>query len=158
MERFLTAQPLTLPNKQTCQKNCSHNEQRLVCIMARRGGSWGGRRLLFCSFIASLWMEFDGWFLSCSRLSTILGIIWKTQGQLYWLKLELAKSQNLENCQQSILEKPLNIVFEKVLETRVNAVKNQSVGAPVIYNLKKNWCVARRKIAKISWNWPHRPS
>lgn len=90
-------------------------------------------------------------------LFTILGIIWKTQGQLYWLKLELAKSQNLENCQQSILEKPLNIVFEKVLETRVNAVKNQSVGAPVIYNLKKNWCVARRKIAKISWNWPHRP-
>jgi len=36
-------QPLTLPNKQTCQKNCSHKEQRLDCIMASQ---W--RRELWC--------------------------------------------------------------------------------------------------------------
>ena len=75
-------------------------------------------------------------------LFTILGVIWKTQGQLRWLKVELSEDQNLENCQQCItllifLEKQLNIVFEQNLGTRVNAVRNQSVGNLVIYNLKE---------------------
>ena len=29
---------LTLPNQQTCQKNCSHNDQRLVYVVTR--GRW----------------------------------------------------------------------------------------------------------------------
>ena len=75
-------------------------------------------------------------------LFTILGVIWKTQGQLRWLKVELSEDQNLENCQQCItllifLEKQLNIVFEQNLGTRVNAVRNQSVGNLMIYNLKE---------------------
>ena len=40
------AQPLTLPNKRTCQKNCSHNEQRLVYVVTCgrwRGYGGGGR-------------------------------------------------------------------------------------------------------------------
>lgn len=40
------AQPLTLPNKRTCQKNCSHNEQRLVYVVTCgrwRGYGEGGR-------------------------------------------------------------------------------------------------------------------
>lgn len=56
--------------------------------------------------------------------------------------MELSEDQNLENCQQCItllifLEKQLNIVFEQNLGTRVNAVRNQSVGNLVIYNLKE---------------------
>lgn len=47
------AQSLTLTNKQTSQKNCSHNDQRLVYVMTRerwswvrwRGDGWSGRRL-----------------------------------------------------------------------------------------------------------------
>lgn len=35
-------------------------------------------------------------------LSKILGIIWKTQGQLHWLIMEPTKHQNIENCQQGI--------------------------------------------------------
>ena len=48
-------QPLTFPNLQPSQKNCSHNQHRLfyVVICSRwsgwRGGGWVGRRL-FCQF------------------------------------------------------------------------------------------------------------
>ena len=40
-------------------------------------------------------------------------------------------------CTIDFLEKQLKIVFERVLETRVNAEKSQSVGVLVIYNLKE---------------------
>ena len=65
--------------------------------------------------------------LSCSLYNSWYNL--KTrQGQLHWLKLELAKIQNLENCKQDIslyifLEKQLNVVFEIKLETRVTALK-----------------------------------
>lgn len=62
------AQPVTLPNKRTCQKNCSHNEQRLVYVVTcgrwRGYGAGGrvGRRLSRpCDLIAALWIGFEGW-------------------------------------------------------------------------------------------------
>lgn len=59
--------------------------------------------------------------------------------------MELSEDQNLENCQQGItllifLVKQLNIVFEQNLGSRVNAVRNQSVGNLVIYNLEEKGC------------------
>ena len=91
-------------------------------------------------------------------LFTILGVIWKTQGQLRWLKVELSEDQNLENCQQCItllifLEKQLNIVFEQNLGTRVNAVRNQSVGNLMIYNLKEEDVGIDPDLKKIFWRW-----
>lgn len=43
-------QPLTLPNKQTCQKNCSHQQGLVYVVTCGRwsehgGGGWGGRWL-----------------------------------------------------------------------------------------------------------------
>ena len=56
-------------------------------------------------------------------------------------------------CTLDFLGKQLKIVFERVLETRVNAEKNQSVGVLVIYNLKET-DARLDQICKISWNWP----
>lgn len=55
-------------------------------------------------------------------------------------------------CTLDFLEKQLKIVFERVLETRVNAEKSQSVGVLVIYN--KKLMRGLTKFAKNSWNWP----
>lgn len=91
-------------------------------------------------------------------LFTILGVIWKTQRQLPWLKVELSEDQNLENCQQGItllifLVKQLNIVFEQNLGSRVNAVRNQSVGNLVIYNLEEKGCEDWSRFEKKFWRW-----
>ena len=64
----LQALKLTLPNQQTCQKNCSHNDH----CLCRDSWSLGLRRVvrgklgemgtsLFCTFIATLLTGLEGW-------------------------------------------------------------------------------------------------
>ena len=65
-EHVPQAQSLTLTNRQTSQKNCSHNDQRLVYVITRerwgwvrwRGEGWSGRWLWYCS---PLWNVFGAW-------------------------------------------------------------------------------------------------
>ena len=66
MEYVPHTQPLTFPNLQPSQKNCSHNQHRLfyvVTVVAGAGGEEGVGLVggSFSSFTASLWIGSDGW-------------------------------------------------------------------------------------------------